>query len=79
METFASRKTLKSESENESWGGQMLTTEEAAKMCPCCGEDSVVKDSRVSQEGKIVRQRKCTKCGTYFETIEQFSKILKKK
>lgn len=57
----------------------MLTTEEAAKMCPCCGEDSVVKDSRVSQDGKIVRQRKCTKCGTYFETIEQFSKILKKK
>ena len=57
----------------------LLTTEKAARMCPICGEDSAVKDSRVSPDGKIVRQRKCMKCGTYFETIEQFSKILHKK
>lgn len=47
-------------------------------MCPICGEDSVVKDSRVKSDGKIVRQRKCLRCGAYFETIEQFSKILEK-
>lgn len=48
----------------------------AARMCPVCGEDSLVYDSRERPDGTILRRRECPFCGTRFETVEEFVKIL---
>ena len=48
----------------------------AARMCPVCGEDSIVYDSRELWDGSIRRRRKCAVCGTRFLTVEKFEKIL---
>ena len=48
----------------------------AARMCPVCGEDSIVYDSRERWDGSIRRRRKCTVCGTRFLTVEKFEKLL---
>jgi len=45
----------------------------AARMCPECGEDSVVYDSRECFDGSILRRRRCKVCGQRFVTIEKFS------
>lgn len=54
----------------------MLDTEQAARMCPICGEDSFVYDTRETANGKIIRRRRCTKCSTQFETEEVFTRFL---
>ena len=54
----------------------MLSTEKAARMCPRCGEDSWVYETRKNECGATVRRRKCKKCGTKFETIELLSRII---
>ena len=48
----------------------------AARMCPVCGEDSIVYDSREQWDGSIRRRRKCVVCGTRFLTVEKFEKLL---
>ena len=53
----------------------MLTTEIAARMCPKCGEDSKVYDTRERADGAIIRKRKCVKCQVEFETIEVLTRI----
>ncbi len=54
----------------------MLETTNAARMCPTCGEDSAVYDSRVQQDGRIFRKRRCPVCGMKFQTEEKFLKII---
>ena len=58
---------------------EKLSVEFAARMCPQCGADSLVYDSREFRDGSIIRRRKCQVCGTKFETIEHFSKYIKKR
>jgi transcriptional repressor NrdR len=43
--------------------------------CPFCGhEDTQVKDSRPSDDGKIIRRRReCDACGRRFTTFERFT------
>lgn len=53
----------------------MLTTERAARMCPKCGEDSYVYDTREREDGSIIRKRRCGRCGVEYETREVFSRI----
>lgn len=48
----------------------------AARMCPVCGEESAVYDSREQWDGSIRRRRRCVVCGTRFLTVEKFEKIL---
>ena len=57
----------------------MLDIERAARMCPVCGEDSYVYDTRETPEGKIVRRRRCSACGAQFETEETFIRFLPEK
>lgn len=57
----------------------MLDIERAARMCPVCGEDSSVYDTRETPEGKIVRRRRCSACGAQFETEETFIRFLPEK
>ena len=42
--------------------------------CPFCGnEDTQVKDSRPSDDGKVIRRRReCNNCGRRFTTFERF-------
>ncbi|MFZ2620270.1 MAG: transcriptional regulator NrdR [Alphaproteobacteria bacterium] len=42
--------------------------------CPFCGnEDTAVKDSRPSDDGKVIRRRReCEQCGRRFTTFERF-------
>ena len=56
-----------------------LTTENAARMCPRCGADSAVYSTRELEDGIVVRRRKCVECGTKFETIEIFRRVIPKK
>lgn len=44
----------------------------AARMCPVCGEDSRVYDSREQPDGTIRRKRHCSACGACFSTEERF-------
>ncbi len=44
----------------------------AARMCPVCGEDSRVYDSREQSDGTIRRIRCCSVCGVRFSTEESF-------
>lgn len=60
-------------------GEEMLDIERAARMCPVCGEDSYVYDTRETPEGKIVRRRRCSACGAQFETEETFIRFLPEK
>ncbi|MDD9911993.1 MAG: transcriptional regulator NrdR [Alphaproteobacteria bacterium] len=42
--------------------------------CPFCGsDDTQVKDSRPSDDGRVIRRRReCTECGRRFTTFERF-------
>lgn len=42
-----------------------------AKLCPKCGEESRVVDSRVMPDGNVWRKRECISCGARYETIEK--------
>ena len=53
----------------------MITVEHAARMCPRCGEDSKVYDTREREDGVIVRKRRCVRCKTEFETMEIYTRI----
>lgn len=44
----------------------------AARMCPVCGEDSRVYDTREQPDGTIRRIRCCSVCGARFSTEERF-------
>lgn len=44
----------------------------AARMCPVCGEDSRVYESREQPDGTIRRIRCCSVCGARFSTEERF-------
>jgi len=57
-------------------GGLDVEGERAARMCPRCGEDSIVYDSREQLDGSIRRWRKCKVCGAKFSTLEKFEKFL---
>lgn len=48
----------------------------AARMCPVCGEDCGVYRSRELSDGTVSRKRRCSRCGTVFETQEKFSRVL---
>ena len=48
----------------------------AARMCPSCGCDSVVRRSVELSDGSILRKRRCKACGTQFETIEKFFRVI---
>lgn len=50
--------------------------EQAARMCPACGESSVVYRSMELPDGTILRRRRCRGCGTEFETSEKFLQVL---
>lgn len=56
----------------ENWPG----VEQAARMCPVCGSESVVFRSMEREDGTIVRKRICKACETKFETQEKFSRVL---
>lgn len=51
-------------------------SQKAARMCPACGEDSTVYRSKELSDGTILRERKCNVCGTRFQTVEKFSRVL---
>ena len=57
----------------------MVEVLKAARMCPECGEDSYVYDTREQPDGSIVRKRRCRNCGLEFKTTEVLSKIYPKK
>ena len=48
----------------------MLTTSDAAAMCPRCGGDGYVKKTYDRPDGARIRIRKCTSCGYRFRTRE---------
>lgn len=54
----------------------MTTTYTAAKLCPKCGCDTNIYDSRVTLEGTVTRRRRCPSCGTCYETVEHFHCII---
>lgn len=56
----------------------MITVEHAARMCPRCGEDSKVYDTRERPDGAIIRKRRCLTCRTEFETIEILTRVYPK-
>lgn len=56
-----------------------LNTDLAARMCPRCGSDSFVYDTREQPDGSIFRRRKCRECGVKFETVERFSRYVLRK
>ncbi len=51
----------------------------AARMCPRCGADSTVYDSRERPDGQILRKRQCQECGAKFETLESFRRYVVKR
>ena len=58
----------------------MLTTENAPKMCPKCGEDMPVYQTREREDdGVILRRRKCPVCGIRIETGEFLIRMLPEK
>ena len=56
----------------------MLSTENATRMCPTCGGDTTVYSTKEMEDGIVVRRRKCVQCGTKFQTVEIFQKIIKR-
>jgi transcriptional regulator NrdR family protein len=50
-----------------------------AKLCPKCGGDSAVYDTRVQTDGTIVRKRRCGACRAQFSTVEKFLGFVEKK
>ena len=47
-----------------------------ARLCPNCGTDSFVIESRECPDGTIRRRRECRNCGTRFITREIFEKCI---
>jgi transcriptional regulator NrdR family protein len=46
------------------------------RICPICGYDTEVNDSRYRERtGVIVRNRKCLNCKRYFKTVEIEKKV----
>lgn len=45
-----------------------------AKMCPACGGESKVVNSRTLQNGDIFRRRECLACMKRYNTIEKLTK-----
>ena len=50
----------------------------AARLCPRCGGESVVRRGTERQDGQFVRDRQCKECGIVFQTLEVFSGYIKK-
>ena len=50
----------------------MISTENAARMCPQCGAGSTVYFTREMKNGNIIRRRQCLECGMRFETVETY-------
>ena len=48
----------------------------AAKMCPVCGDDSCVYETRERHDGSVVRRRRCKTCGKRFVTREIYERAL---
>lgn len=48
----------------------------AARLCPECGGDTHVIDSRETPDCQVRRGRECLTCGTRFATIEVFDHII---
>lgn len=48
----------------------------AARMCPICGADSRVYDTRETADGTIRRKRRCPACGVRFCTVESFTGLV---
>lgn len=53
-----------------------MELESAARMCPVCGNGSLVFRSVERPDGTIVRKRICRVCETRFETQEKFLRVL---
>lgn len=56
----------------------MMEEYKGARMCPKCGADSRVYDSREQEDGRIVRHRRCLDCDTKFKTVEVFAGYVSK-
>lgn len=48
----------------------MISTAEAATMCPKCGGDGFVKKTYINDSGARIRIRKCDACGYRYRTRE---------
>lgn len=57
----------------------MLTTENAPTMCPVCGEEMPVYQTRKREDGVVLRRRRCDKCKEKVETAEFLMRRLPKK
>lgn len=55
-----------------------VKTDFAARMCPRCGSDSAVYETREQPDGSVFRRRRCRACGAKFETVERFSRYVPK-
>lgn len=53
-----------------------INMEHAARMCPECGGDSIVRRSEELPDGSILRRRICRACGMRFETVEKFLRVV---
>lgn len=51
----------------------------AARICPKCGQEGVVYDSRTVMGGRIERRRKCPICGHRWITMEKYFRDVHKK
>ena len=51
----------------------------AARICPKCGQEGVVYDSRTVMGGRIERRRKCLFCGERWVTMEKYFRPIKQK
>lgn len=47
------------------------------KICPFCGSDTKVYDSREDMFGGVIRKRVCVSCGITYKTKEIFLKTIK--
>lgn len=55
---------------------RMLSTQDAARLCPECGGDSYVYWGYEREDGARIRRRRCVDCGAKFETIEIRSRTI---
>ena len=57
----------------------MLSTENAPTMCPLCGEEMPVYQTRKREDGVVLRRRRCPQCEEKVETGEFLMRRLPKK
>jgi transcriptional regulator NrdR family protein len=43
--------------------------------CPCCGGKGIVKKTRISREGLIIRRRKCRRCQHFWYTAQREEQV----